>query len=280
MTHVCIVRCDGRHRNGWRFGPVADEDTTVKDAIFEAWLSGELASLPGVLAVALGGSHAQGTHRPDSDWDYAVYYRGAFDPDCIRAKGWSGEIFGIGGWGGGVMNGGAWLAIEGRRVDIHYRDLKDVEHWCAEAAVGRFKKELLLFYAAGIPTYVVMAELACNRILAGELPRPDYPEALASEAGRRWYDDALRSLGYAVAALRSRTDVTVALANASRGLIEAAHSVLAYRRQWALNEKGIVERAGLGECAELILGSQDPHTLEAAITQVTKRVAQLTPLGS
>lgn len=39
-----------------------------------------LAALPTVQAVALGGSRAQGTHRPDSDWDLAVYYRGPSTP--------------------------------------------------------------------------------------------------------------------------------------------------------------------------------------------------------
>ena len=73
--------------------------------------------------------------------------------------GWSGVVSEIGGWGGGVMNGGAWLSIEGRRVDVHYRDLNDVEHWCNEAVAGRFRKELLLFYVAGIPTYVFIRGL-------------------------------------------------------------------------------------------------------------------------
>ena len=91
----------------------------MDDVDFEAWLAVELMALPGVLAVTLGGSRAQGTHRPDSDWDYAVYYRGTFDPGCLRAKGWPGQVSEVGGWGGGVMNGGAWLTIEGRRVDVH-----------------------------------------------------------------------------------------------------------------------------------------------------------------
>jgi hypothetical protein len=154
------------------------EYSWVDDAEFEAWLARELAMLPDVLAVALGGSRAQGTHRADSDWGFALYYRDAFDPDCLRAKGWPGQVSGIGGWGGGVMNGGAWLTIDDRRVDVHYRDLDEVEHWCREAESGRFNKELLLFYAAGIPTYVVMAELATDRVLVGNLPRPSYPELL------------------------------------------------------------------------------------------------------
>lgn len=247
----------------------------MEETDFETWLAGELMGLPGVLAVALGGSRAQGTHRPDSDWDYAVYYRGTFDPEVLRARGWAGQVSDVGGWGGGVMNGGAWLTIDGRRVDVHYRDLDVVEHWCTEAAAGRFKKELLLFYVAGIPTYVLMAELAVNRVLAGDLPKPSYPELLASEAGRRWRGDALASLGYASAALGSHADLAVALANASRGLIEAAQSVLAYRRQWVLNEKGVVERAGLASDVGLLFAAAGTGALQAAIAQVRANIESL-----
>jgi predicted nucleotidyltransferase len=247
----------------------------VDDVEFGAWLARELAMLPNVLAVALGGSRAQGTYRSDSDWDIALYYRDAFDPDCLRAKNWPGQVSELGGWGGGVMNGGAWLTIDDRRVDVHYRDLHEVEHWCREAEAGRFNKEQLLFYAAGIPTYVVMAELATNRVLAGNLPRPSYPKLLATEAGRRWHRDALASLAYAAAALRSRGDVTVALANTSRGLIEAAQSVLAYQQRWVLNEKGIVARAGLAGYAELLLHAVDTASLQAAIAATTEHVESL-----
>lgn len=46
-----------------------------------------MAGVEGVVAVALGGSRAQGTHRPDSDWDFGLYYRGTLDPEAIRALG-------------------------------------------------------------------------------------------------------------------------------------------------------------------------------------------------
>ena len=96
-------------------------------------------SAVGGTAVALGGSRAQGTHRPDSDWDFAIYYRDQFDPQELRDLGWPGEVSEVGGWGGGVFNGGAWLTIDGRRADVHYRDLVSVEHELAEAQAGRFR---------------------------------------------------------------------------------------------------------------------------------------------
>jgi predicted nucleotidyltransferase len=240
-------------------------DVVVDDRGFVDRISGELAMLPGVVAVALGGSRARGGYQPDSDWDLAVYYRQHFEPDVLRAKGWPGEVSDVGGWGGGVMNGGAWLTIDDRRVDVHYRDLNDVEHWCAEANAGRFHKELLLFYAAGIPTYVLMAELALNVTLSGVLPRPAYPDALASEAPRRWAADAVASLRYGEAAVRSRGDVAVGLADGARGLIEAAHGVLAARREWVVNEKQIVERAGLEEDARLLIDATTAVDLELAL---------------
>jgi hypothetical protein len=126
-----------------------------------------LAGLPTVQAVTLGGSRAQGTHHPDSDWDLAIYYRGGFDPQTLRDIGWAGEVSDIGAGGGGVFNGGAWLTIEDRRVDVHYRDLDVVEHELTEAAAGRFRIEPLLFHLAGIPSYLLVAELAINIVLRG-----------------------------------------------------------------------------------------------------------------
>jgi len=49
----------------------------VDDDAFAVYVADRLAELPAVRAVTLGGSRAEGTHRPDSDWDFSVYYRGA-----------------------------------------------------------------------------------------------------------------------------------------------------------------------------------------------------------
>ncbi len=205
-----------------------------------------LSALPTVQAVALGGSRAQGTHRPDSDWDLAIYYRGLFDPADLRAVGWEGEVSEVGGWGGGVFNGGAWLTIDGRRVDVHYRDLDVVEHELAEAEQGRFRVEPLLFHLAGIPSYLVVAELAINRVLRGELPRPEgYPEKLRRAASERWYGTAQATLSYAQAnhaEAGRRTELAGAIAVAAA---QTGHAVLAARGEWVTNEKRLLERAGL-----------------------------------
>lgn len=73
-------------------------------------LAKSLAPIPGVVAVVLGGSRAQGRHRPDSDWDFGLYYRGHLDTDAIRALRWEGDATEPGAWAY-PMNGGAWLTI-------------------------------------------------------------------------------------------------------------------------------------------------------------------------
>ncbi|MEU6606096.1 nucleotidyltransferase domain-containing protein [Streptomyces shenzhenensis] len=228
----------------------SDPDQTFLDATAD-----RLAALPTVRAVTLGGSRAQGTHRPDSDWDLAVYYRGPFNPAELRALGWPGEVSEIGDWGGGVFNGGAWLTIEGRRVDVHYRDLDVVEHELAEAREGRFQVEPLLFHLAGIPTYLVVAELVVNRVLRGELPRPaDYPPKLRRTAPERWHGAARAALAYAKAnhaPYGRRTEVAGALAVAAA---QTAHAVLAARGEWVTNEKRLLERAGLRAVDGIVAG--------------------------
>ncbi|MFI1254138.1 nucleotidyltransferase domain-containing protein [Streptomyces netropsis] len=240
------------------------------DESFLAHVTKRLAALPGVHAVALGGSRATGTHGPDSDWDFAVYYRGAFDPDDVRALGWPGEVSEIGGWGGGVFNGGAWLQVDGRRIDVHYRDLDDVEHHLAEAREGRFRVERLLCHLAGIPTYIVLAELAVNQVLHGVLPRPEYPEALTRHAPERWWGDARLTLGYARSAHAERghlVDTAGAIATAA---CQAAHAVLAAKGEWVTNEKRLLERAGLRGLDRVLGGlTPQPEALTKAVDEAT-----------
>ncbi|MCP5056005.1 MAG: nucleotidyltransferase domain-containing protein [bacterium] len=89
-----------------------------------------LARVEGVAAVALGGSHAAGTARPDSDLDLGVYYREARPLDVAGLRAFANEldpkgassVTEPGGWGP-WMDGGAWLRVDGERVDWIYRDL-------------------------------------------------------------------------------------------------------------------------------------------------------------
>ncbi|MGC5344536.1 nucleotidyltransferase domain-containing protein [Streptomyces sp. DT24] len=235
---------------------------------FLVHVTDRLAGLPGVRAVALGGSRAAGTHRADSDWDFAVYYRGTFSPDALRALGWPGEVSGIGEWGGGVFNGGAWLRVGARHIDVHYRDLDDVEHQLAQARQGRFAVERLMFHLAGIPTYLVVAELAVNQVLHGQLPRPDFPAELRRTAPAQWWNAARLTLDHARTAHAERGNLTDTVGAIGVAACQTAHAVLAARGQWVTNEKTLLDRAGLRGVDRVLAGlSPVPEDLTRAVDE-------------
>jgi hypothetical protein len=234
-----------------------------------ARLVAELAALPGVEAIALGGSRAQGTARPDSDWDLGVYYRDGFDPADVRALGHEGTVVDIGAWGGGVFNGGAWLRIDGVPVDLLWRDLAVVEHEIHEAEAGRWRMEPLMFHVAGIPTYLLVAELALNRTLVGALPRPTYPAALRARASRDWADRAELHLEHARSAHARHGRGAATLGLIVIGAAEYAHAVAARGGVWVTNDKTLLDRGGMsGVDALLATAERTPAGLERTVDAV------------
>lgn len=243
----------------------------MDDSDFLDYVAGQLAGLPGVRSVSLGGSRALGTHETASDWDFALYYRDRFEPADLRALGWKGDVSEIGGWGGGIFNGGAWLEIADRRVDVHYRDLNVVEHEISEARQGRFHIEPLMFHLAGIPSYLIVAELALNQVLSGELPRPDYPKPLREAAPHDWRGRAATTLDYARAAYTSGGKLTELAGAISTSAMMTAHAVLAARGEWVTNEKRLLKRAGLRDVDEIIAGLRPKaRSLENAIVEARR----------
>jgi len=216
----------------------------LDDDAFVDHVADALAAAPGVRGVALGGSRAQGVARPDSDWDLAVYYRGSFDPDGLRALGWPGSLSPRGGWGS-VFDGGGALHVDGRTVDVHYRDLDAIEVVHAEALAGRFTIETLLFHQAGLPSTILLAEVGVNRALRGEVPAFDYPPALRASAPGVWWQRAELTLHYAREGHARHGRVAQCAGLLSEAACQAAHAILAHRGEWITNEKQLLTRAGL-----------------------------------
>lgn len=234
----------------------------MDDAAFLDYVAERLGGLPYVEAVTLGGSRAEGTQRPDSDWDFSLYYRGPFDPQALRDIGWPGEVAEIGGWSSGVFNGGAWLSIDGRRTDVHYRDLDVIDREILAAQTGQFTIEPLMFHLAGLPSYLVLAELSVKRVLRGELPTPSYPAALREHASEVWWGRADITFGYARSYHAPQGRLTQCVGLVAQAASYAAHAVLAARGAWITNEKTLLTRAGLRRIDEFIAAVQpDPDAL-------------------
>ena len=241
-------------------------------------LTERLARIPNVVAVTLGGSRARGEDRPDSDWDFGLYYRDRIDADDIRRLGFAGHVVAPGDWGR-LVNGGAWLMIEGQRVDLLYRDLDFVMRWVREAERGKFEVDNVAGHLAGLPTYVLAGELALGKVLAGRLPRPTFPDALRQSAPPRWEGNAAFSLLYA-GGYAGRGEVTACAGSLARAAVAASQARLAARGEWALNEKRIVQRAGLLEAEEILAHpGQRPDELGQAVTRMRRVLGLDRPEG-
>ena len=123
-----------------------------------------------------------------------------------------------------------------------------------------------MFYLAGVPTYVVVAEIALNQVLRGDLPRPAYPDALRAAAPPRWWGDAQATLGYARDAYAARGRLAQTAGTIAVAACQAAHAVLAASGQWVTNEKTLLDRAGLRGVDAILAGlAPDPARLAGAV---------------
>ncbi len=124
-----------------------------------------LAAVPGVRAVALGGSYARGRQRAGSDLDVAMYYRESapFRIDDIRAVAahisaqGAPDVTDFYGWGAWV-NGGAWIHTAAGKVDFLYRNLDQVQRTISEAIEGKTRHDYEQQPAFGFYSVIYLAE--------------------------------------------------------------------------------------------------------------------------
>ncbi|MFB9237443.1 nucleotidyltransferase domain-containing protein [Plantactinospora siamensis] len=256
-----------------------------------------LCAVGGVVAVALGGSRARGRHRPDSDWDLGLYYRGALDVPALRAVAASvadrpAELTEPGGWGPWV-NGGGWLRIGGAAVDLIYRDLDRVRRVWADCRAGRYEVGQQAGHPLGFYSSAYPGEVALCRVLAdptGELAAlraetAAYPPALADALERGgWEAGFLLDIAGKGARAGDAAYVAGCLFRAVGVLAQVLH---ARAGRWVINEKGMVAGAGTlpGSPADFtvevdrLLGAagRTPEELAATIARARRLVRAVLP---
>jgi predicted nucleotidyltransferase len=232
-------------------------------------LASGVSTVPGVRAIALGGSRARGTATEHSDYDIGVYYDPDFalDIDALGAvaaalddAGPVATVTPIGGWGPWI-NGGGWLTVQGQSVDLLYRDLsriRSVVDECRAGEVGRY-------YQPGHPhafiTAIYMGEIAYNRPLwdpQGDLERlktltDPYPPALAKVLVDYFLFEAKFSLENAHKST-DRSDVNYLVGCCFRCVACLCQVVFALNRKYLVNEKGAVACAEQFECCPIDFG--------------------------
>ncbi len=217
--------------------------------------------VPGIRAIVLGGSRARGTAGPNSDYDIGLYY----EPDAPIDVGWlaravtslpapvTSTVTGLGEWGPWI-NGGAWLTVDGKRVDLLYRDLAKVREVIEACCGGRIERVYQPGHPHAFVSAIYMGEVALGRVLwdpetvMAPLKRrcDPYPAALAEALIGRFFGEARFALENAEHG-SGRDDPNYVAGCAFRSVACLCQTLFALNRTYLINEKGAV--AGVGRLA-------------------------------
>lgn len=238
-------------------------------------LTSTLAEVSGIESVVLGGSRARGTDHAASDYDIGLYFTETSPLDThqlaevartLSDDARTAQVTEIGGWGPWIV-GGAWLAVEGRKVDLLYRSIEAVAETIAKCRAG----DVTMHYQPGHPhgfcSAIWMGEVAlCQplhdprgavaKLKAATLP---YPRALREALIGRFQWEIAFSVENAELAV-SRNEQTHLAGCAYRALACVAQVLFALNERYLINEKGALP---------------DAASFSLTIPSLTSRVAEI-----
>ncbi|MBD1995551.1 nucleotidyltransferase domain-containing protein [Leptolyngbya sp. FACHB-541] len=214
-----------------------------------------LQSIEGIVAIALGGSRARGSHTQKSDVDLGIYYQPENPPDLIALNQLASQlddnhrenlITPIGEWGKWI-NGGGWLKIEGISVDFLYRDLAQVNRVIEDCHAGQITIDYQPGHPHGFVSSIYMGEVAIglplhdpDGILAALKAKTiPYPTGLKQATVNKFAWEISFSLFVAQKAI-ARNDVAYAAGCCFRSVACMNQVLFALNEEYLLNEKGAV----------------------------------------
>lgn len=214
-----------------------------------------MMEVPGVQAIVLGGSHCTGMATEFSDLDIGVYYGGGLETErmgCILASLDDAHREGLlnkpGEWGKWI-NGGAWLTVEGQKVDILLRDIARVASVIDDCQQGRVTVDFMAGHPFGFVNAIYMGEVKyClpledpHRVME-DLKRRAEPISKAYRvAASKWF---LWEAEFSVMTGRSgiaKKDIVYASGALFKGILCLTQALFALNGEILLNEKGALKR--------------------------------------
>ncbi|MCK1722320.1 nucleotidyltransferase domain-containing protein [Bradyrhizobium sp. 141] len=221
-------------------------------------LTSAFREVPGLAAIVLGGSRARGSAHLTSDHDIGLYFAAASPIDTERLLAAAKEIADdpaattvtpVGEWGPWIV-GGAWLSVEGRKVDLLYRNADAVEAVMKSCHAGLVTMTYQPGHPHGFCSAIWMGEIAyCQplhdpqgliaRLKSIALP---YPRPLREALIQRFRWEILFGIGNAELAI-ARGDRTHVAGCLYRSLACIAQVLFALNERYLINEKGALQEA-------------------------------------
>lgn len=221
-------------------------------------LTSTFAEVPGIAAIVLGGSRARGSAHAASDYDIGLYFTAAMPLDTERLLAAAkrvadvpaaAAVTNIGAWGPWIV-GGAWLSVDGHKVDLLYRDADAVEAVMESCRAGTVAMDYQPGHPHGFCSAIWMGEIAyCQplhdpqsliaRLKSIALP---YPPGLREALVGRFQWEVLFGIENAELAI-ARGEQTHIAGCAYRSLACVAQVLFALNERYLINEKGALPEA-------------------------------------
>lgn len=246
-----------------------------------------LSGIPGVKAIALGGSQSRNEADEASDYDIGLYYDGVFLDTAELAgrlreldDGRRDHLLNAPGQWGPWINGGAWLVKDGVQMDILLRDLKRVEKVIRECIEGIITIDYQCGHPFGFVNTIYAAETHYCRPLwqdgDAELERlkallhseGEYPPLMRDATVKKFLWEA----GFSLACGRKpalKGEMNYAMGSAFRAVCSWLQVLYALNGRYLMNEKGALKRLdGL---------SRKPRDMEARVEKAYGLLARNAP---
>jgi predicted nucleotidyltransferase len=260
-------------------------------------LVAKLSGVSGIAAIVLGGSHARGQARPESDIDLGVLYSDAtpFDISELRSllEGLNDTpaptITGFYEWGRWV-NGGAWLTIEGQRVDVLYRSIEHLQRVIDEAHAGHYEVDYLQQPPFGFFSATYLGEVAICQPLwdpQGIVTKlqarvTEYPAKLQQRIVQEQLWSAEFALQAFAAKFAARADTYGTVGCLTRAVNHLVLVLFALNGRYLLNDKtALLEISGFERCpvafaARVQRALAHPGASAADLAAATEEIVRLT----
>ncbi len=258
-----------------------------------------MMDVPGVQAVVLGGSHCTGTATELSDLDIGVYYGEGFDAarmgeiltsldDAHR----EGLLNKPGEWGKWI-NGGAWLTVDGLKVDILLRDTARVIKIIDDCQQGKVTVDFQCGHPFGFVNAIYMGEvkycLPLNdpQYVMADLKRRAEPVSKAyRDAASKWYLWEAEFSAMTGLSSVAKKDIVYAAGALFKGILCLVQALFAFGGEILLNEKGALKRLtqssfcppGFVEGAEAVLQGLDKENLGPCFDALEEKCREVSRL--